>query len=138
MSASSTEVSATLSYNGCVETSGTVTESISGSISFAEYLTSPEMIIYAGDLNATVTPPGTTTTIQLNYAIVGSTISYSVEVSNGNVLVSDSGNWNASTNTGSFTVVDHSGTWSCTFTNGTGSCSGPNGQTVSGSLADAG
>jgi hypothetical protein len=122
---------ATVNYNACVfgET-GNTTESTSGSISFADYQTQPPMVIYSGTLDETVTPPGTTTQINMNYALVNGVVTYNVEISSGNVLVSESGSWDSSTESGSFTVTDKSGKWSCSVTNGAGSCTGANGKVI--------
>jgi hypothetical protein len=52
---------------------------------------------------------------------------YSVQVSDGNVVVS--GSWNSATKTGSVTVTDKNGTTTCTATDGkTAVCKGPNGE----------
>ena len=124
-------VQATIDYDACVEdasTSGSV--SISGTLSFADYAAAapnPEMIIYSGTLEETVTPPTTTTTINLDFALVNGVMTYSVDVSGGNVLVQESGSWDQSTDSGSFTVIDQGGTWQCQLTNGSGTCTGPGG-----------
>ena len=124
-------VSATLQYDACAfqETGGGATAS--GTISFADYQGPPLMLIYKGELAVTITPPGTTEQIDMNYALVNGQLTYSVELSSGNVLVSAAGSWDPATDSGSFTVIDKSGTWSCTYANGSGSCTGPGG-TVSG------
>lgn len=127
---------ATIDYSSCIftEAAGTAsaTSSISGNMSFADYTTSPPMMIYSGTLQVTVTPPGTTDSIDLNYALVNGMMTYSIDVASGNVLVQETGSWDSSTDSGSFTLVDKNGTWNCTFTSGTGTCTGPNGVTVSG------
>jgi hypothetical protein len=126
---------ATVDYSSCIfsdsSSAGTATDSISGDISFADYTTSPTMLIYSGTLQVTLTPPGTTESVDLNYALVNGMMTYSVDISSGNVLVQETGTWDSSTDSGSFTLVDKSGSWSCTFTNGTGTCTGPGG-TISG------
>jgi len=120
-----------LTYNDCVfdDTSGSTaaTESISGTMSYADYTTAPEMFIYSGSITETVTPPGTTTTANFNYALVNGELTYSITVASGTVLVSDQGSWDEATESGSFTVTDKSGTWTCNITNGTGTCTGPGG-----------
>jgi hypothetical protein len=125
-------VEGVLTYNDCVfddDSSGTTTttESINGTMSFADYTTAPEMFIYSGSITATITPPGTTITENFNYALINGEVTYSVTVSDGTVLVSDQGAWNEATESGSFTVTDKSGTWTCNLTNGTGTCTGPGG-----------
>lgn len=124
-------VQATVDYDACVEiTSTSDTVSISGTLSFADYAAagaSSEMIIYSGTLTETVTPPGSTTTIDLDFALVNGVMTYAVDVSGGNVLVQASGSWDPSTDSGSFTVIDQSGTWQCQLTNGSGTCTGPGG-----------
>jgi hypothetical protein len=82
------------------------------------------MLIYSGTLTETITPPGTTTDVGMNVALVNGAISYNVTISNGNVLVQESGSWNPSTQTGTFHVVDHNGAWNCSATNGRGTCYG--------------
>jgi len=126
---------ATIDYSACIfsdtSTGASDTASISGNMSFADYTTSPVMEIFSGTLQVTVTPPGTTESVDLNYALVNGMMTYSVDISGGNVLVQETGSWDASTDSGSFTLIDKSGTWNCTYTNGTGSCTGPGG-TISG------
>jgi hypothetical protein len=119
---------ATLTYTSCVfssSSSGSV--SLDGTLSFENFTTPPPMTIYSGSLSETVTPPGTVTTINLNYALINGVISYTVTVASGTVLVSDTGSWNPSTKSGSFTVSDSSATWNCSLTNGSGTCTGPGG-----------
>jgi hypothetical protein len=126
-------VEATVDYQACVFTqSGGETLTLNGSVSFADYAQqNPTMLIYSGTVEETITPPGTTDSITMNFAMINGVITYDVSLSDGgNVLVQDSGSWDASTDTGSFTVIDSSGTWTCNITNGAGSCSGPNGQTL--------
>jgi hypothetical protein len=126
-------VEANLDYQACVfSESGSDSVTLNGSVAFADYAQqNPPMLIYSGTLQETITPPGTTDTIQMNFAMVGGVITYSVSLSGGgNVLVQDSGSWDASTDSGNFTVVDSDGSWTCTITNGAGTCSGSNGQTL--------
>jgi hypothetical protein len=125
-------VQATIDYSSCVydDSGSSNAVSISGSLSFADYSSSPPMMIYSGTIDETVTPPGTTETIDMNFALLDGVITYDVSISSGNVLVQDSGSWDPSTDTGSFTVIDQSGSWSCQLTNGAGTCTGSGGQTI--------
>jgi hypothetical protein len=120
-----------ITYNDCVfdDSSGTTTEteSISGSMSYADYTTAPAMFIYSGTLTETISPPGTTTTVNFDYALINGELTYSLSVADGTVLVSDEGSWDEATQSGTFTVTDKSGTWSCNITNGAGTCTGPGG-----------
>jgi hypothetical protein len=132
ISSSGGVVQATLDYNACVFTEGGgETATTNGSISFADYQSPQEMIIYSGTIDETITPPGTTTQIEMNFALVNGVMTYSVTVASGNVLVSESGSWDEQTETGTLTVTDRSTTWTCNLTNGSGTCTGTNGQTFS-------
>ena len=52
---------------------------------------------------------------------------YSVQVADGNVVIS--GTWNSVTKTGSLTITDKTGTITCNGTDGkTVTCKGPNGE----------
>jgi hypothetical protein len=121
----------TIQYKDCALTDtssgSTETDTITGSLSYADYTTAPEMLIYSGSISETVTPPGTTTTVDFNFALVNGALTYSVSVADGTVLVSDSGSWDESTQSGTFTVTDKSGSWTCTLTNGSGTCTGSSG-----------
>lgn len=125
-------VEETANYDSCVEEEADAgeTDSLSGTLSFADFETAPAMIIYSGTLSDTVTPPGTTTTIDLDYAIIGGVITYDVMVASGNVLVSLSGSWDPTTDSGAFTVTDKTGTWTCNLTDGSGSCTNGSGGTI--------
>jgi hypothetical protein len=117
-------VTATIDYQNCVFTEGSISDTANGTITFAEWQGPPLLLIYKGSLTVTVTPPGTTTTVYMNYALDNGNIAYSVQVSDGNVIVSVTGSWDATTDSGTFTATDKTGTWSCTFTNGSGTCTG--------------
>jgi hypothetical protein len=119
----------TFDYDDCnFDDSGSATtDTVNGTMSFADYSTAPVMEIFSGSLSETITPPGTTTTEKFNYALVGGQLTYSITIASGTVLVSDDGSWDESTQSGSFTVTDKSGTWSCNITNGTGTCTGSSG-----------
>jgi hypothetical protein len=130
-SSTSSGTTATIDYSSCqfTNSSSNQTYTIDGTLSFADYTSPPPaMLIYSGSLTETITPPGTQTDINLNFALVNGQATYSATVSSGgNVLISENGSWDSSTETGSFTVTDSQGTWSCTATNGHGSCTGPSG-----------
>jgi hypothetical protein len=137
-SAQANDVEETIAYNQCdFANDANATETIDGTLQFEDASNgSQSVIIYAGTIDETLTPPGTTTQIDLNFAEINGMLAYDVTISSGNVLVSENGNWDPSTDSGSFTVTDKSGTWTCTVTDDVGSCTGSSGQTVSN--ADAG
>ncbi|MEP7053225.1 MAG: hypothetical protein ABJB12_22875, partial [Pseudomonadota bacterium] len=87
----------------------------------------PQMTIIKENLTETITPPGETIKIDLDYAEIGGMVSYSVDVADGNVLLSATGSWNSTTDTGTFTVTTKDGTSTCTLTNGAGTCTGSGG-----------
>lgn len=122
---------ASLDFSSCVftDTSSSTTYEVNGTLSFDDVTSPPPaMLIYSGSFTETVTPPGTTDNVNLNYALINGQVTFNASVSSGgNVLIQESGSWDVSTETGSFTVVDSAGTWNCSATNGHGSCSGPNG-----------
>jgi hypothetical protein len=124
----SSNVSATESYNSCKITEGTTTAEIDGTVKFAIITDPPPMMeIFSGKLTETVTPPGETVTIDMEYALVNGVASYNVQVGDGNVLIQATGTWDSTTDSGSFTVVTKDGTTTCTLTNGAGSCTGAGG-----------
>jgi len=101
-----------------------------GTISFAFYTSPPPATyIYSGTITETITPPGTSARVDLNYAMIGSSIAYLVQVSDGDVVVSET-SWDASSSSGTLTIQDSSTTWTCTLSNGTGSCTSPGGSTL--------
>jgi hypothetical protein len=121
-------ISGTETYDQCVYDVGSTLgdETLNGSITFAEILdATPTIIAYQGSIDAVV--DGMTVHEDMNYALVGGEITYSVDVSDGNVLVQESASWDTTTQSGTFTVVDRSGSWSCSLSNGTGTCSGTQG-----------
>jgi hypothetical protein len=131
-SSDETSFEGTLAYHDCTTSYDDGTgdgETIDGTLNYAEYLdSSPAIIAYSGSLD--ITAAGTTVHEDLNYASIGGTLTYSVSVSSGNLLVQASGSWDGTTDTGTFTVIDHSATWQCTLSNGSGSCSSSTGATV--------
>jgi hypothetical protein len=112
----------TFDYDNCNfgDTDGSTTDTLNGTMSFADYSSAPAMELFSGSLSETITE-------KFNYAMVGGQLTYSVTISDGTVLVSDEGSWDESTQSGSFTVTDKSGTWTCNITNGTGTCTGTGG-----------
>jgi hypothetical protein len=116
------EEAATITYNSCSYSPG---ESVSGTLSFAEWSSPKEVFIYDGSL--TVTDGSMTDTVNLDYALINGTISWSVDVASGNVLVSESGDWNIANDTGTLTITDSQGTWNCTWTTTQATCTGPGG-----------
>jgi hypothetical protein len=126
LSSSSTGEEATITYSSCSYAAG---ESVSGTISFAEWTSPEEILIYSGTLD--VTAGGKTDDVTLDFALVNGDYSWSVTLgSGGNVLVSESGSWDTSTSSGMFTVTDSTTTWTCTWNNGTGSCTGADGHSL--------
>jgi hypothetical protein len=121
--ASGTEV-----YNQC--NYGTTADSLllNGKVDFVEIIDPPPVtLIYSGSIDESIASPPETLHVDLNYAFIGDMIAYNVKVSDGNVLIEGSANWDTTTQTGSFTVVTKDGTTSCTLTNGAGSCTGTGG-----------
>jgi hypothetical protein len=119
---SSNYETASLTYDDCSFAQG---DSVNGTLNYAVWTTPTEMMIYDGTL--TVTDGGQTDQVSIDYAYLDGQITWSVSVTGGNVLVSDTGSWDPSTNTGNFTVTDSQGTWSCTWNNDSGTCTGPGG-----------
>ena len=125
----SMNISGSAKYNACTLTEGTSTIKISGTLNFSDITTPPPaLFIYNGTITETITPPGETVTVSINYAMTadGKT-EYTVDVSDGNVVIAASGNWDSTTDSGTFTVTTKDGTSTCTLTNGAGSCTGPGG-----------
>ncbi len=115
-------------FDDCKYTESGSTVVLDGSIDYAQINSPPPvMTIYKEHLTETVTPPGDTVSIDLNYAVINGETSYSVKVGDGNVLIQASGSWNSTTKSGTFTVVTKDGSTSCTLTNGEGSCTGAGG-----------
>jgi hypothetical protein len=126
LSSSTTGEQATITYSSCSYGAG---ESVTGTISFAEWTSPEEILIYSGTLD--VTAGGKTDDVTLDFALVNGDYSWSVTLaSGGNVLVSGSGDWDASTDTGMFTVTDSTTTWTCTWNKGSGTCTGADGHSL--------
>jgi len=123
-SSSSTGGQASIDYSNCVYDSGSISDTINGTMSYAEY-TSPAMELFSGSLTVTATPPGTTETVNLNFALVDGVMTFSVSVADGTVLVSEDGSWDPTTDTGMLTITDRTATWTCTLDHGKGSCVSP-------------
>ncbi len=116
------------SFNNCKFTEASTSVVVNGSMTYAMISSPPPaMTIVKENFTETVTPPGETIKLDLDYAEIGDMISYSVDVADGNVLLSVTGAWDSTTDTGSFTVTTKDGTSTCTLSNGAGSCTGPGG-----------
>ncbi len=84
------------------------------------------LIIYA--LHMTIS--GTkNATYDVDYLYKNGKIVFKIDVKDGSVLVSGSGNWDKTTKTGEFTVTDKNETWTCKATNGVGTCTSDKGGT---------
>jgi hypothetical protein len=131
------QVSGTVHYDHCdfggqsYDDAGDVASLVmDGNMSFAFYTSPPPaMYIYSGTITETITPPGTTATVQMNYAMIGSSMAYLVDVADGSVVVTET-SWSASSNTGTLSILDASTTWTCTLTDGAGSCSSTDGSSL--------
>ncbi len=112
---------ASIDYSNCVYTSGALTDTINGTMSFADY-TSPPMEIFSGTLTVRLDPPGTTENVNLNFALVDGVMKFSVTVGDGTILVSENGSWDATTDSGTLSIQDRVTTWTCTLESGKGTC----------------
>jgi hypothetical protein len=119
---SSNYETATITYSDCSYDPG---ESVSGTLNYAFWSSPTSVWIYDGTL--TVTSAGQTDQITLDYALLDGEITWSVSVDGGNVLVSESGSWDPTTNSGDFTITDSRGSWSCTWNGSSGKCTGSGG-----------
>ncbi|MEO8901521.1 MAG: hypothetical protein ABI488_07340 [Polyangiaceae bacterium] len=116
------------SFNNCKFDEAGSSAVINGSFTSAEISSPPPaMTIIKEAFTETITPPGETIKIDLDYAEIGGMVSYSVDVADGNVVLSAAGNWDSTTDSGSFTVTTKDGTYSCSLTNGAGDCTGSGG-----------
>ncbi|MEO7032771.1 MAG: hypothetical protein ABI548_02985 [Polyangiaceae bacterium] len=116
------------SFNNCKFDEAGSSVVVNGSMTYAEITSPPPaMTIIKESFTETITPPGDTIKLDLDYAEIGGMLSYSVDVADGNVLLSASGNWDSTTDSGSFTVTTKDGTYSCSLTNGAGDCTGSGG-----------
>ena len=65
----------------------------------------------------------------VDYLLKDGKVTFAIEVKDGKVLVSASGNWDKKTKTGTITVTDKNGTWTCMAVNGKGMCTDKDGKT---------
>jgi hypothetical protein len=79
------------------------------------------------DAHLTATPPPLSIDMDLFYDQGKWWVS--VNVNDGQVVVSGDGTWDGTTGSGTISVKDKSDTWSCTATNGHGTCTSGSGQT---------
>jgi hypothetical protein len=67
--------------------------------------------------------------VDVDYLRKDGVTTYSVDVADGQVLVSIKGTWDDSTETGAYVVIDKNETWTCNLTQGKGECTSTSGAT---------